>query len=201
MSDDWWEDWMRARRRRRTEPWDFFGYPDEFLRELDRQLEEEFNWISKHVPKDLVREKTTKEGVTREFGPFVYGYSVTIGPDGKPVIREFGNMKPGLPSGKPAMQLKSEREPVVDVIDLENQLKVVAELPGVRKEDINLSLDEKSLTIRVDTEKRKYFKELDLPTEVVAGSAGATYTNGILEVTLDKRSKEPSKKGTQVRIE
>ncbi|MDG7000401.1 MAG: Hsp20/alpha crystallin family protein [Nitrososphaerota archaeon] len=201
MSDDWWEDWMRARRRRRPGSWDSFGYPDDFLRELDRQLEDEFSWISKHVPKDLVREKTTKDGVTREFGPFVYGYSVTIGPDGKPVIREFGNMKPGTPSGRPAMQLKSEREPVVDIIDLENQLKVVAELPGVRKEDIDLNVNEHGITIRVDTEKRKYYKELELPAEVNASSASASYNNGILEVTLDKKAKETAKKGTQIKVE
>ncbi|MCL4519891.1 MAG: Hsp20/alpha crystallin family protein [Thaumarchaeota archaeon] len=201
MSDDWWEDWIKARRRRRPSSWDSFGYPEDFLRDLDRQLEDEFNWISKHVPKDLVRERTTKEGVTKEFGPFVYGYSVTIGPDGKPVIREFGNMKPGGPSGRPAMQLKSEREPVVDVIDLENQIKVVAELPGVRKEDISLNLNERTLTIRVDTEKHKYYKELELPAEVVASSAGATCTNGILEVTLEKKAKETQTKGTQVKVE
>ena len=33
-------------------------------------------------------------GKVREVGPIVYGYSMTIGPDGKPRIREFGNVKP-----------------------------------------------------------------------------------------------------------
>lgn len=28
-----------------------------------------------------------------EMGPFVYGYSMTIGPDGKPKVREFGNIR------------------------------------------------------------------------------------------------------------
>ena len=193
---------MRARRRRRPSSFGFFEDPDEFLHELDRQLAEEFRWISEHAPKDLVREKIGRDGaIEREFGPFVYGYSFTIGPDGKPLIREFGNMRPGLPTGKPALQMRSEREPVVDVIEQEQQVKVVAELPGIQKENINLDAGERILTIRVDTEKRKYFKRLELPAEVEANSAKAQFTNGILEVTLDKKSKEPGKKGIPIKID
>ncbi len=193
---------MRARRRRRPSSFGFFEDPEEFLRELDRQLSEEFRWISEHAPKELVREKTGKDGgIEREFGPFVYGYSVTIGPDGKPVIREFGNMKPGLPTGRPALQMRSEREPVVDLIEQEQQIKVVAELPGVQKEDIKLDVSDRLLTIRVDMEKRKYFKRLELPAEVLSSSAKAQFTNGILEVTLDKKTKEPTKKGVSIKID
>jgi HSP20 family protein len=202
MSDDWWEDWMRGRRRRVPSPYrGFFEDPEEFMRELDRQFEEEFRWISEHAPKELTREKPSKGGIVREFGPFVYGYSVTMGPDGKPVIREFGNIKPGLPVGRPAVELKREREPVVDVIEEERQIKVVAELPGVRKEDVELNTTENSLTIRVEGEKRKYFKEVELPVEIEPGTAKATYTNGILEVTLEKKKPETGKKGVQVKIE
>jgi len=55
----------------------------------------------------------------REFGPIVYGYSMTIGPDGKPQVREFGNVKAsnGTKIGqyvgaKP--QISAEREPLSD---------------------------------------------------------------------------------------
>ncbi len=201
MSDDRWEDWMRGRRRRLPPFRGIFEDPEAFMRELDRQFEEEFRWISEHAPKELVRERPSKEGVVREFGPFVYGYSVTVGPDGKPVIREFGNIKPGLPLGRPARELRSEREPVVDVIEEEAQIKVVAELPGVKKEDVQLNATENSVTIRVDGEKRKYFKEIELSAEVEPGSARATCTNGILEVTLDKKKREPPKRGLQIKIE
>lgn len=62
----------------------------------------------------------------------MYGYSVTIGPDGKPVIREFGNMKPSIDKeGKIA--LKEGREPMVDVITSDDEIKVVAEILGVNK--------------------------------------------------------------------
>ena len=55
----------------------------------------QFNDMSTNAPKELVREYETQEGdKVREVGPIVYGYSMTIGPDGKPRIREFGNVKP-----------------------------------------------------------------------------------------------------------
>lgn len=48
------------------------------------------------IPRDIVRLRRLTDGsVKREYGPFVYGYSVKIGLDGKPIIREFGNIKPG----------------------------------------------------------------------------------------------------------
>ena len=53
-----------------------------------------FNDVSTNPPKELVREYQTPEGEkVREVGPIVYGYSMTIGPDGKPHVREFGNVK------------------------------------------------------------------------------------------------------------
>jgi len=171
------------------------------MHDLDREFEEEFNWISKHAPKELVRERSTKGGTIRGFGPFVYGYSVTIVSDGKPIIREFGNMKPGLPGGRPAVQLKSHREPIVDVMQDEKQIKVVAELPGVRKEDIRLNTREYSLIIRVEGETRKYFNEVELPVEVEPNSPKATYVNGVLEITLNKKKAAALGKGFQIKVE
>jgi HSP20 family protein len=56
------------------------------------------------------------------------------------------------------------------------------------------------LTIRVDTEKRKYQKVVDLPEKVDPNSARASYKNGVLEVTLDKLAAgKPS--GRQIKVE
>ncbi|HLA21942.1 MAG TPA: Hsp20/alpha crystallin family protein, partial [Nitrosopumilaceae archaeon] len=68
---------------------------------------------------------------TQTFGPYYYGYIVTIGPDGKPVVKEYGNVRPGL------LPTADTREPLVDVIvdDKEKVLKLVAEMPGVEKKD------------------------------------------------------------------
>ena len=198
--DDRWEDWIR-RRGRFPSFRGFFEGTDEFMRELDREFEEEFRWISDHAPKELIRERSSKEGTVREFGPFVYGYSVTIGPEGKPSIREFGNIKPGLSIGRPAIQLKSEREPVIDVIQDEKTVKIIAELPGVKKEDIQLTTREDNLALHVEGVTRKYFKEVELPVEVDPNSAKATYVNGVLEVTVNKKKPSVSEKGFQIKVE
>ncbi|MGD8505478.1 MAG: Hsp20/alpha crystallin family protein, partial [Candidatus Bathyarchaeota archaeon] len=134
----------------------------------------------------------------RELGPFVYGYNMTIGPDGKPKIQEFGNVKPSLkpaPFGisKPRLDVREEREPLVDLMATDKEVKVIAELPGVEKEDIKLHGTEDTLTISVDTPKRKYYKELELPAKVDPKSAKTSYKNGVLEVTLKKTEKKKPK--------
>ena len=194
MSRDWWS----IRRRRWPLFRDIFEEFEEFAREIERQFEEEMRRLTEQLPRDLVRERRTERGVLREYGPFVYGYSVTIGPDGRPIIREFGNVRPGaLPSG---LEFRPEREPLVDIIDEEKQVKIVAEIPGVKKEDIDLRVDENTLFIKVDTPERKYYKEIPLSSPVDQSGVKAVYNNGVLEVVLPKRETK-SVKGERVKIE
>ena len=50
-----------------------------------------------------------KSGYTQTAGPIYYGYTLTVGPDGKPVVCEYGNAKPGLlPSSEIAFLLLME---------------------------------------------------------------------------------------------
>lgn len=198
--------WFRRRRFPFFRDWSFEDI-DEVMKDMDKMMEEVFRRFTSQAPKNLVRERVGPEGSRiREIGPFVYGYSMTIGPDGKPEIREFGNIKPGLkPSGfsfepRPSIDVKGEREPLVDVTTNDNEVKVIAELPGVEKEDIRLDAASNSLTIDVDTESRKYYKEFELPDEVDPTSARSSYKNGVLEVTL-KKVKEKKTKGVSVKIE
>ncbi len=95
--------------------------------------------------------------------------------------------------------MKVEREPLVDTIDENGTIKVVAEVPGVGKEDVNLECAESVLIISVDTENRKYYKEVELPSTVDPESAKASYRNGVLEVTLTKKHVKP--KGQKIKIE
>lgn len=208
MSDEDWPEWLR-RRSRRLPPRDWmFGDVDEFMREMEELMQKEFKEFTTRLPKDLIRERKLPDGSTvKEWGPFVYGYSMTIGPDGKPQIREFGNVKPSLkpsaPFGprKPSLDVKEEREPLVDVISTNNEIKVVAELPGVEKSDIKLFGTEKTLSISVDTAQRKYFKEVDLPTDVNPKTAKSIYKNGVLEVTMTKTKEEKKPKGEPIKID
>jgi HSP20 family protein len=176
------------------------------MRDIEEMMQKEFREFTTRIPKDYLRERKLPDGSTeKEWGPFVYGYSMTIGPDGKPQIREFGNVKPSLksePSGtrRPSLDVKEEREPLVDVMSTNNDIRVVVELPGVDKQDIKLNGTEKTLTISVDTSKRKYYKEVELPALVDPKTAKSVYKNGVLEVTLTKKE-EKKPKGDPIKIQ
>ncbi len=198
MEDDERDEWPN--RRRRGSPFDPWGFPDidEMMREMERAFSEQFKDLEKEIPKSLVREsKTPDGGVKKEIGPIVYGYSVTIGPDGKPVVREFGNVRSG--EGRTWKAIQDKREPLVDVVSSGKEVRVIAEMPGVNKEDINVTINEKSLVISVDREDRGYYKELDLPSIVDPKGARSTYNNGILEVTVPLKSSGQG--GVKLRVE
>ena len=192
--DEFFSNWQRRRWRFPTA---------NLFDELEQDFESMFKDLE--LPKDLIRERKLPDGGTvREMGPFVYGYSFSMGPDGKPVIREFGNVKPSLkggPSGavKPQLDVKEDREPLVDTIVNPDTVKVVAELPGVEKPDIALECDGQKLTLKVDTDKRRYYKELELPVEVDPDTSKASYKNGVLELLLTR--KKTGSKAKQIAID
>jgi HSP20 family protein len=165
-------------KKRRRRPFDGFDdFPaddifDEFEEEMRRMQERMGQFFD-----DTVRSQD--EG---NFKRYVYGFSLQPGPDGRPIIEEFGN----IPRRGQA-QIPGEREPLVEVIDGKQQVTVIAELPGVDKKDIDLKADEWNLTISVDAENRKYYKELEMPAEIDPASIKATYKNGILEVKLNRK--------------
>ena len=164
-----------------------------------------FNDISKNAPKELVREYQTPDGnKVHEVGPLVYGYSMTIGPDGKPHVKEFGNIKAGkdmyLGMSKP--QITSEREPLSDITTTDKEVKVILEMPGIKKEDIKINTyDEKAEIRTTEGATRKYHKIIDLPKSADIETARSTYNNGILEVTFDKKKEEPKPKGKEIKVD
>jgi HSP20 family protein len=173
---------------------------DEMFRDMEELMREEFQKATKKAPRDLIRERTLPDGTkVKEWGPFVYGYSVTMGPDGKPRIREFGNFRPETRRGRPQVHIREQREPLVDIFDTEGTVKVIAELPGVEKQDIKLNATAENLTISVDTPERKYRKEIELPSKVDPKQAQSTYRNGVLEVVLKQQEAE-TKKGEELSI-
>ncbi len=132
---------------------------------------------------------------TKSFGPYVYGFSVSLDPEGKPMIQQFGNIK----STTVGPRVKEEREPLVDIIQENDEIAVFAEVPGVEKDDIRLHSNEKNLTISVDSKGRKYYKELELPAQILPASAKASYKHGVLEVRLKKAKGKTGEK--QIKVE
>ncbi len=106
------------------------------------------------------------------------------------------------------------REPYVDVFEADKEVVVTVELPGVRKEDIDLTVREDSVEIKAEVKReeekkeegsyehrkmfQKYYTVVPLPCEVVPDKAKATYNNGVLEIRIPKAEVS---KGTKVKVE
>ncbi|WP_432741107.1 Hsp20/alpha crystallin family protein [Methylobacter sp. G7] len=100
--------------------------------------------------------------------------------------------------------------PKVDILDHDNEIEVQAALPGVKKEDLEVSINNQTITIRSSTKeekkeggKGKYFRReishgefqrtLSLPNNVDGDKAKASFKDGILKVTIPKIEKSKRK--------
>ena len=112
----------------------------------------------------------------------VYGFSIKTMTGGRPVVESFGNIKK-TPKGP---TVEEEREPITDVFDEKEEVRVYAEIPGVNEEDIKLDLKGDILDILAKSGDRKYHKEILLPVKVKSETLISSYKNGILEVKIRK---------------
>ncbi|MEL9989843.1 MAG: archaeal heat shock protein Hsp20 [Thermoproteus sp.] len=160
-----------------------------FFEELERQIDEEFQRLTEPRYQGRGRPRF-----------YYYGFEITMGPDGKPVVREFGNVRPRRGEGA-GIEVVDEIEPLTDVVEDDGKIKVVVEMPGVDKEDIKvrLSNDNRVLIVSASGKDRKYYKEIPLPGEVLPDKTKATYRNGVLVVELEKKDK--SKGGFEIKVE
>lgn len=193
------DDWFREKRSA-----NWFPNIDSMMHEMEKLMDEAFkNFEQQPVPKKFIKEHKLDDGSTvKEFGPIVYGYSVKIGEDGKPIIRKFGNVDVFSHSiNDSSHDTQQEREPLIDIINGKEEIKIVAELPGVAKENIRLYANENTLTIESSssTEERRYYKKIEFPEFVEPSSGRSHYKNGILEITFKK--KNLTNKGLQINID
>ncbi|MDF1534569.1 MAG: Hsp20/alpha crystallin family protein [Methanosarcinaceae archaeon] len=131
--------------------------------------------------------------------PFVYGFSVNQRPGEEPEIHEFGNVssEPGAIKPKGHQINIGEIEPLVDVFETEDCVHVVAEMPGIEKEDIQLDATDLTVDLKATHGERQYSEYIELPVKVDPDSAKATYHNGVLEVIFERL--DPVKK-TSIQI-
>ena len=131
-----------------------------------------------------------------ESGPYYYGYSMTVGPDGKPVVKEYGNVKPGL------LPTSDTREPLVDTIvdEKEKIVKLIAEMPGVEKTDVKIVVENKIVDISAEHDDKKYHAKVPVQHKVDENSAKASYKNGVLQIVF-KLAEEEKPKGKKVEVE
>jgi HSP20 family protein len=127
--------------------------------------------------------------------------------------RPFG--RPWWPS-LPSLFEKVELSPSVDIYEEKDNIIVKAEIPGMEKKDIEVSLTDNSITISGDKKKEKKVEKKDyyhyessfgsfsrsfsLPSEVQTDKAKASFKGGVLKVTIPK-TEEAKKKKKKVEVE
>jgi HSP20 family protein len=108
------------------------------------------------------------------------------------------------------------REATVDLVDEGNRFVVHAELPGVAKDKIDVSLTKDGIEISAETDvetedtgknfvvrERAYshvYKQLGFPEEVVPEKAESTFRDGLLEVSIPKKTIAPPPKKHKVTV-
>lgn len=121
-------------------------------------------------------------------GDFSFGGArFTRGPDDEGSFETFGDWN----AGGAAPQEGSTAH--VDVMKDDEEVRVVADLPGVEKEDIDLKVAGDRLHIQASNEDRSYDEVAQLPVDVDEDSGGASYNNGVLQVSFDRDEDETSK--------
>ena len=116
-----------------------------------------------------------------EKGRGVYGVSIRTGIGGIPQVQRFGNIR----SSKEGAVVADVREPLVDVFEEEQEIVVVAEMPGVAEDEVVIEIHDDVLSLTT-TGDRKYEKEIVLPAAVDGASVKKSFNNGILELRMER---------------
>ena len=168
------------------------------FRDLMDDMDREFATAEETLKKMFrtVREEDTQP-LKGNF-PYYYGYQVNVGPDGRPRVKEFGNVRPTM-SG--LVEQSEIRDPLIDTNfnEKENTYVVTAEMPGVTKEDIKVSISEHTVTIRAEHGDKKYLSEIPFDKKLDDTLAKSTYTNGILELKI-KAKEQPKPKYKAIKV-
>ncbi|MGD1838963.1 MAG: archaeal heat shock protein Hsp20 [Nitrososphaeraceae archaeon] len=171
------------------DPWNF--------KKIFEEMDKEFSYAEDMLNRFF---RTAKEDMNDYNNmPYYYGYQITTGPDGKPHVREFGNVRP---SGRGLVEQSTTREPLIDARyhEKDNQYVITAEMPGVSKDNINISISEQVVTINAANGDKKYSSEIPLDKEIDENNTKAAYSNGILELKIGCKTK-PKSESKKIKIE
>ena len=123
--------------------------------------------------------------------PYFYGYTMEVGPDGQPVVNKFGN----IGQSNKTQTISEHRDPTVDVLESKegNSIKIIADLPGVTKDNIKVTENQGVVNIAAENGDRKYNKSIPTGKHLDANKSKANFTNGVLELDIPLRKSEDEK--------
>lgn len=162
---------------------------------MDREFAEAehmMNSMFRIVP-DIV-----SSGINSGEFPYYYGYQITIGPNGRPKINEFGNVRLG---SNGFVEQNGVREPLVDKVlnKKQNTLTITAEMPGVDKENISVNVTGHKVTLHAEKGDKKYHTDIPIDINLDESTTKAVFLNGILELKIKlKENSRPQGKAIKV---
>ncbi|MEM4513366.1 MAG: Hsp20 family protein [Ignisphaera sp.] len=120
----------------------------------------------------------------------VYGFRIEVGPDGVPKIYRFGETENY--QRKPRVKVIDEgevvQEPLVDIYDEGDFIRVIVELPGVNEQNIKVTpIDKKHILVEAIDNNNRYRKEIELPAEIEVKNVKTSYRNGLLEIVAKRK--------------
>jgi len=178
---------------------------DPFDRMFEEMLEQVTEMMEEMSNMDVEEMSEMNPEEFEDFDGDMNGFAFTNFGEGSGFGFPFGS---GDPSDFPGMGMGAGAEPNtnptphanrdpttqgsthVDVLDEGTVVRVVADVPGVEKEEITVSVSGEELRIHAVRGEREYDERVGLPSGVDKESGDATYNNGVLEVSFEKHDRE-----------
>lgn len=102
------------------------------------------------------------------------------------IFNEIERMMDGMAGGFDVADAGFGGDAHVSVYETDNGVRVVADLPGVEKDDLRIKCDGRYVTISASTTTSEYQERIELPARVDEHSASASFNNGVLEINFDR---------------
>lgn len=148
---------------------------DSFYKRLTERMFREMQGFERSIRDGRLKEQWDIRPIQ---GPGIRGYTAR------------GHFQLGdYPTRIPRRLTEEKRDPLTDVFEEDENIKIYIELPGVEKEGIQLNVTERSAEVKAGN----FFKTVELPSRNVDfEKSTANYKNGVLEITIPKIKKTPS---------
>jgi len=102
------------------------------------------------------------------------------------IFREIERMMDEMTGGAGTGDAGFGGDAHVSTYEGEGSVRVVADLPGVDSEDVDIKCDGRRVTLSATTDVSSYTETIELPARVDEHSAAATFNNGVLEIEFDR---------------
>lgn len=118
----------------------------------------------------------------------VYGFNFKFGiaddktSEPKIKVEPFGNVKTDKAKG---VRVEEIREPMIDLLEEDDHVLILAEMPGVAASDVKIEITDDVLEISAESGERKYRKEILLPF-VCQPAPQIKSNNGVIEIRCEK---------------